>query len=136
MDDGALDRTGRNHRTLVSGTQLAAVALSVAACLVVLFMPLGEGVSTTSDGSTTETTSTLWNSDNPQAVGMIMVAAAIPLIALVAVGRWRRPTAAVATVLLTLFVMVGILSVGMFFLPATIAQLAAAIFPTRRAPER
>ena len=41
-------------------------------------------------------------------------------------GTWRRPVRAVAAILLTAFVVVGIFSIGLFYLPAAGAMFGAA----------
>lgn len=120
----------RHRRTVLICVQVGVFLLALAACVTVLFMPMGEGISTDSQGQTSSFAVTLWSSDNPQAVGMIVAATAITLIPLLARGRARRPVTASVAVLLALFVMAGMFSVGLFFVPAAVLQVVAALIPT------
>lgn len=133
MDVGAWIMDGvraRRHRALLLGVQWAAFVCALIACVTVLFMPLGEEETADAQGHLSVATQTLWGSDNPQAVGIIVAATAITLIPLLARGRARRPVAATVAVLLALFVMAGMLSVGLFFVPAAVLQVVAALIPT------
>ena len=120
----------RHRRAVLIGVQVGVFLLALAACLTVLFMPMGGGISTDSLGHTSSYTETLWSSDNPQAVGMIVAATAITLIPLLVRGRARRPVTASVAVLLALFVVAGMFSVGLFFVPAAALQVVAALIPT------
>ncbi|MFT4163866.1 MAG: hypothetical protein QM650_01330 [Microlunatus sp.] len=120
----------RHRRVVLICVQIGVFLLALAACLTVLFMPTGEGIGTDSQGHISSFTVTLWSSDNPQAVGMIAAATAITLVPLLARGRARRPVAASVAVVLALFVMAGMFSVGLFFVPAAVLQVVAALIPT------
>jgi hypothetical protein len=63
-----------------------------------------------------------WSVAIPASVGIGL--AAFPLAAR---GRWRRPVRTVSAVLLGAFVFLGIFSVGLFYMPAWVAMIVAAV---------
>lgn len=108
--------------------QVAALALSVLASLLLLVVPFFGGTSVTgsSDGTQTERTVTLLES---QGVG-VLVPLGIPvllmLVPLYPSGAARRWVSLACTVLLGAFALLALLSVGVFYLPALVCAIAAA----------
>ena len=111
--------------------QFVAAALALAAVLAVALLPSYIEVSTTSDGGEVVTSSTVL-----QVVGLwfllvLAIPLAITLLPLPARGRAWQPLSIISATLLTLFTILGSLSIGFYFLPAMIASIVAAFLPTR-----
>jgi hypothetical protein len=113
------------------GLLLTAFALMVAASLYLLLAPTGtsESSTTTSDGTVvTETThETLVESQGAGVVALLLIPPAIAAVPILAEQRRERPGVriAVTTVMLVLCFL-ALLSIGIFYLPGTLALAAAA----------
>ena len=103
--------------------------LAPAAALTLLFAPLGTSVAPVPGGSgrpneviahPSQLEVDGWDAAIPLAVPVLI--AAIPLSVR---GRWKRSVRVATAVLLGAFVIAGILSVGQFYLPATVAMIVA-----------
>ncbi|MDM4764400.1 hypothetical protein QT381_15475 [Galbitalea sp. SE-J8] len=110
-------------------TQYVAAALALAAALAIALLPSYIQVSTTSDGQESITSGTVL-----EVVGIwFLLVLAIPLILaalpLSATGRAWQPLSIVSAVLLSIFALVGSLSIGWYFVPATIAAIVAVFLP-------
>jgi hypothetical protein len=113
------------------GLAWAAFALALAASLILLLAPLGTSVEAVPAGGSSMTGHVTheslllhdgWSAAIPLAVPVGISGAAL----LPARGRWRRPVRGVAAFLLMAFVVVGIFSIGIYYLPAAGAMFAAA----------
>jgi hypothetical protein len=105
--------------------------LAVAASLTFLLAPVGTKVEAVPAGEDQDVgkvshTNMLqtegWSVAIPLSVGMVI--AAIPLVAR---RRWRRLVRTVSAVPLGAYVLLGIFSVGLFFVPAWTAMIVAAV---------
>ena len=115
------------------------VAWAIGAYLLLVGLPTYSQVSDTmsTDGSEIHTAgrATLVAVNGPRVYSIL----AIPVLAAALVvlpwpGKLRRPIAVVGAVIATAFVVLGMLSVGMFFLPSAVAliALATAVEPSSR----
>jgi hypothetical protein len=107
----------------------AAVAWTVATALVLLVAPMGTTVSASSNGSDTVTTTThpsLLETEGSGVVVILLVPVALALAGALgrAAARQRR---IVAGSVLTVFCLLGAMSIGIFFVPAAAALLAAGL---------
>jgi hypothetical protein len=126
-----VDRAVRDRSEAASRLALASFALALAASLVLLLAPLGSSFEAVLVGAGSApvrvTHESLlqhdgWSVAVPLSVPVGIAGAAF----LVGRGRRRRPVRAVAAFLLTAFVVVGILSIGIYYVPAAGAMFAAA----------
>jgi len=113
---------------------IAAIALALAAAAALLFVPFGtictaeaRPVGEPQAEPVCEPGPTLMATEGPGVIGLLAIPAihaAVP----VAAGRRRpaQPLRAVSALLLTAFSIVGIFSVGLFFVPAALAMVMAA----------
>jgi hypothetical protein len=104
------------------------LAYTVCASIVFLFAPLGTQESSSSGAAATSERVSLFTLNGWR----IVVVLGLPvLFALVPVVRRRsahlRTLLAASAVLLTTFVLLGILSIGIYYLPSAILMIAAAI---------
>lgn len=112
-------------------------ALSLLAALVLLVIPTGrqESVSISSTGEITRhsRSTTLVQSDGWSVLVPLAVPAAFAGVPLaLRRTRWRRGALVAASVLLLAFVVAGLFSIGVFYLPAAVAMVTAAILDGRR----
>jgi hypothetical protein len=115
---------------------LAPLLLTVATAIVLLVVPTGRqescfvgigGETTCSSRSTTLPESDGW--DVLAVLAIPVVLAGAPL--LLGSTRLRRPALVVASVLLLVFAALGAASIGLFYLPAAVTMVVAAVLDTR-----
>lgn len=117
--------------TPARAAQFAALAFAIAASLFTLLVPLGVAVTESSDGQHMVETTSLLSSASSFTIAAALSPVVLALVPLFFRGRvWRGVTIAV-TVLLLAFAIIGGFSVGLFFLPAVIAEALAAVLPRR-----
>jgi hypothetical protein len=117
---------------------VAALGLTVAATLVLLFVPFGEQVTVEATlpgeppGRELVERTTLLQEEGPTVIGLLAVPVAFSALPLIA-GRSRlvRPMRMASAVLLTGFTILGLFSVGLLFAPAALTMVAAAALETR-----
>ena len=112
---------------------LLALALAVVAFLVVLLAPLGTvAVESSITGRRTERVS-LVDEEGWGVAGVVAIPVAFAAVGAVGVRtRGRRWTTGLSAVLLVLWVLAGVASVGLFWLPAAGAMATAAVLVRRR----
>ena len=121
-------------RTLV----VVAAALVVLAAAAALFVPTGTELTVSSSGEETERSTTLWgdirDGEEDWSVALVLLAPVVVALAAVALDRTRlrRASRMGAAVLLSLFTLLALASVGLFFLPGAGAMLVAALVPDSR----
>lgn len=141
MDDvAAVSSTARpRYLTTKRVLQLIAVVLVVVANVVLLLVPTYSSASATSSGDSSQVTSTTAPVETMQTMLQVvgprlLVVLAIPLAAallpLWARGRAWIVLSIVSAALLWVFVLLGALSVGLFFLPAALVAVVAACVPS------
>jgi hypothetical protein len=129
---GRQDARSRRRGDPERGLALASFGLAVAASMILLLAPLGTSVEPVRAGeklsSGRVTHESLVHHDGWSVAIPLAVPVAISGSALLA-GRHarRRPHRAVAAFLLTAFVVVGIPSIGIYYLPAAGAMFGAAV---------
>ena len=103
---------------------VAALSLAVVAALVVAFAPLGRTCGTTLSGGTER----CWGTSAFSVDGSwILVVVSVPvLVALLPVLARRRAAFIISAALLWIGCLLGLLSVGIFFIPAATAMTLAA----------
>lgn len=121
--------------------QLVALLLAVAASSFLALVPVysGAATSTSSDGTvtTTQQTATLLEVNGPGALAVLLVPVLLTAVPALWFGRGRTPAAVVGTALLALGCVAGLLTVGVFYLPALVAAGLAFAARTRSArPEK
>lgn len=120
------------------GTLLAAAALlwTVGNGLAFLVVPVvtseSAGASTSTSGvssevATTATQQTLLQSEGPSVLIVLLIPVAIALVGALAKGRWRKRLRRSAGVVLLVACLIGSASIGIFYLPAPVLLIAAAI---------
>ena len=108
---------------------------SAALIVAGLAVPMGSEVSTSSSGAVEHTSATLVESNGLS----VLLVLAIPLLATVAVAvalRWRATTGGLAiawgvTAMLAVFMLLAMLSIGVFVLPVTAALVAVCTIARR-----
>lgn len=130
-----------SHRT-TGALAVAALAWTVAAGSYLLFAPLGTSSSssmTASDGGTvildsTTSNETLVDREGTGVLVVVLIPIGLALVAALARRRWAMPTRIGAGVTLTVLCVLGMLSIGVFYLPAAILLLVAGL-KTNRQPQ-
>lgn len=119
--------TTRPARRRTDVWQVAALALSVLASLALLVVPAFGGTSVTqsSDGTEVQRTTTLLEAQGPSVLVPLAVPALLMLVPLYHRGAARRWVSLACTVLLGSFALLGLLSIGAFYLPALVCSVAA-----------
>lgn len=102
-----MELEAREQRRAVSPIDLAAAGLALAAAVVASFLVL--------DG---ESWWTIW---------LLFAPAAVACAPLVVAGRARRVARIVAAILLVLWCLLALASVGIFYVPSAVVTIAAAI---------
>jgi uncharacterized membrane protein len=116
--------------------QLVAAAVALAGAMAFLFLPSYVEVTQSSDGPDSIATPTVLEVMGPVAFLLAAVPIASALLPLFAKGKaWQQLSIASAAIL-TLYTVIGALSLGFFFFPATVFALVAVFLPTHhvRAP--
>jgi hypothetical protein len=112
----------------------AAFLLSIAGALTFLFAPLGTSVSSSPGPGGDITPATRHPNaveiDGWWAAAPASIPVAVAGVPLAVKGRGRRPARVGAAVLLGVVVVLGIFSIGLFFVPAWIAMIVGATRPT------
>lgn len=118
------------HSTLSAARiwQLVALALAVAASLIVLFAPLySSSASNCTPGVACATAPVAPASalavNGPALLGPMLIPVLFTLVPLLVRSRAWRPASIVCAVLLGMTVLVALLTIGMFYLPALIASI-------------
>lgn len=131
--------TGKGHVGVQHGAifgakrvaQLVALALVVAAILAILVIPSYESVTTDSSGHETVTVSNVLSVNGLGVLAVLAIPFAISAIPMLVRGRAWNTVSIVAAVLLGVFAAIAALSLGLFFVPALIAEIVAACIPSR-----
>jgi hypothetical protein len=107
--------------------QVVALGLSLLASLVLLVVPAFGGTSASSEtgGREVVRTTTLLESEGPRVLLILLIPVILTLLPLLVRGRARRQVALACTLLLALGALVGLASIGAFYLPALIFAIAA-----------
>jgi hypothetical protein len=109
--------------------QLVAVGLALVAAAAVIALPLYSQVSSTSAGDQEATSSSLLSVVGPTVLLTMLVPVLSAALPLVARDRAWQPLSVVSAMLLAVFVALGLLSVGWFFIPALIVSVIAVFQP-------
>ncbi len=110
--------------------QLAACACSVVAAFGLAFIPLGGSQTSYADSAGNVsigpvTHLSLLQSQGPSVLFILAVPVVLTLIGVLSPARLRLVASVVSTSLLGLFAFVGMLSVGLFFIPAVLCSTVA-----------
>jgi len=110
------------------GWQSAAVVCAIAAAVALLVVPTGSGQGVSVDGSGSRT-SDITHYTLPQSEGRtILLPLAVPIILtvipLLISLRQRRTATLICTSLLSVGVVLAVMSIGVFFVPAVVCALA------------
>ena len=126
-----MSRDGRTGGS--PGARLAQVsfALAVVASVVLLVAPLGTSVESVPAGQSPETTNVSHHSLLDSEGWTVAIVLAIPVVVsgfpvLIGSRRGSRPARIASAVLLSAFVLVGLLSIGIFYLPVAATMVASA----------
>lgn len=111
--------------------QVIALALAVLGAWLMLEVPSYGTATTDSHGAETAETLSMLDAVGPAALGLAAVPVAIAVLPLFGVGRARQPLAIAGSVLMACFVLLGILSIGFFYVPALLAGLVAVFLEPR-----
>jgi hypothetical protein len=103
--------------------QLVALLLAVAAAAVLIGVPMNSG----------STTQTLLRAEGPHVLPVLLLPVALTLVPATWLGRGRTAAAVACAVLLVLVCLAGLLTVGVFYLPAAIVSGVAFTVPARGA---
>lgn len=135
QQDTGIDPRPR-YFTVKRWLQFIALAFTVAAVLAIALLPsyIQVGQTTDSSGAAEEVVE---SATVLQVVGVwFLLVLAIPvllaLLPILATGNAWQPLSIVSAVLLGIFTVIGSLSIGWYFLPATLVAIIAACLPTRR----
>ena len=113
----------RYDRRLV--LQTVAFTLAITASLVLLLIPGYTEVTQSSDGPEQVTTSTLLETVGPWIFMPLLIPVALTGLPLVFRGRSQSYVSVAAAIALAIFTVLGALSIGWFYLPATGVALIA-----------
>jgi cytochrome bd-type quinol oxidase subunit 2 len=117
------DSPGRRAESAARRWNIAAVAISAVTGLGAALLPLGTSMSANSNGPATSTRVSLLTNEGPSV--LIVVAIPVLLVALPLMLRSapaRHRARVVIVVLLGLLVLLGAMSIGVFFVPTLIAM--------------
>ena len=103
--------------------QLVAVLLAAAAAAVFVGVPMDTG----------STNQTLLQAEGPHVLPVLLLPVALTLVPLLWLGRGRTAASVTCSALLVLVCLVGMLTVGVFYLPAAIVSGIALAVPAPRA---
>lgn len=109
--------------------QFVAAGLAVAAAAAVIALPLYSRASSTSAGDQQVTSSTVLSVVGPTVLLTVLVPVLGAALPLVARGRAWQSLSVVSATVLAVFVVLGLLSVGWFFIPALIVSVIAVFQP-------
>jgi hypothetical protein len=112
--------------------QVVALGLSVAASLALLVIPAFGGTSASSEGGREVThATTLLESEGPRVLLVLAIPLVLTLVPLLVRGRGRGAVSVLAALLLGVGALLGLASIGAFYLPALIFAIAAATAAVR-----
>ncbi|MFC8796539.1 hypothetical protein ACFT2C_02300 [Promicromonospora sp. NPDC057138] len=109
--------------------QLVAAGLALVAAAAVIALPLYSEVSSTSAGDQQATSSTVLSVVGPTVLLTMLVPVLGAALPLAARSRAWQPLSVVSAAVLAVFVVLGLLSVGWFFIPALIVSVIAVFQP-------
>lgn len=109
--------------------QFVAAGLALVAAAVVITAPLYSQASSTSAGDQQTTSSTVLSVVGPTVLLTLLVPVLGAALPLAARGRAWQPLSVVSAAVLAVFVVLGLLSVGWFFIPALIVSVIAVFQP-------
>ena len=116
--------------------QIGALGLVVAASIIVLVAPTYSSVTTDSNGGEAATTQTALEVNGPWLLFVLLVPIAIAALPLFAHRRTWGVLSIVSASLLWVFVIVGMLGIGVFFVPGAAMAMAAAFLPVQAVRDR
>lgn len=120
--------------------QLVALLLASGSAILLLAAPLysGETTAVSSDGTTTatRTAATLAEVNGGWVIGLVLVPVALVAVHALWAGRGRTAAIVACTAPVALLGLVGILTIGVFFLPAVIVSGVSLLVPARPATSR
>lgn len=105
--------------------QLGALGLSLLGSLLLLVLPIYSSTTASSDSPETTTTRTLLEVEGLRVLPVLAVPVLLTLLPLYPKGAARRWVALVCTVLLAVGSLLGLASIGLFYLPALVCAIAA-----------
>jgi len=111
--------------------QLIAFVLATVAGMVVLFAPSYTIATSDSEGNEAVGSSTVWEVNGPISLLIIAIPVAITILPLLVRGPAWPAVSVVAAVLIGLFAVIGLFTVGFYFIPAVAADLVAVFLPAR-----
>ncbi|GAA1991744.1 hypothetical protein [Microbacterium pumilum] len=111
--------------------QIAALALAVLAAVVLLVVPTYESVTVSSDGGEISTSLTMLQAVGPWIFVVLLVPVLATAVPVFARGRAWSVLSMIGAIVLSGFVILSLLTIGMFFVPAAIASVVAACLPAR-----
>jgi hypothetical protein len=113
--------------------QVVALGLSLLASLVLLVIPAFGGTSASSDNGGREVvrTTTLLESEGSRVLLILLIPVVLTLVPLLIRGRGRGAFSVLAALLLGIGALLGLASIGAFYLPALIFAIAAATAAVR-----
>ena len=112
--------------------QIVAFVFTIAAALVVIFLPGSIEVSQDSTGRQAVTTPTLIQSSGGAILVPLLIPVILTVIPLLVRNRGWQATSIVATVILAVFAIIASASIGMFYLPAVVAAVTSLFIPSRK----
>ena len=104
-----------------------AVAWSATAYVALLFLPTSSTSTTTSDGAVFRGSRSIAESGDSRVFISLAIPLAVAMLALIAVRTHQRWLIYAAALAATLFAMLALASVGMFYLPVALALVVAAV---------
>lgn len=111
------------------GWQSAAVVCAIAAAVALLVVPTGSGQGVSVDGSGSRTGDithyTLLQSEGRSILLLLAVPIILTVIPLLISLRQRRTATLICTSLLSVGVVLAVMSIGVFFVPAVVCALVA-----------
>lgn len=129
------ERTGVSLRpayfTVKRVAQYMAAAFAVAAVLAAALLPVYTSVASGSAGQVDASSANLVQVNGLSVLLVLAVPLAMVILPLPATGRAWQPLSIVSTILLTTFAAISAASIGLYFLPAVLAAIAAAVLPGR-----
>jgi hypothetical protein len=114
--------------------QLASLGLSLLASLLLLVLPVYSSATSSSDGPEVTTTSTLLEVNGPGVLVILAVPVLLMLLPLYARRRARRWVSLACTLVLAAGALLGLASIGLFYLPALVCSVAATTAAMSEAP--
>ncbi|WP_344094646.1 hypothetical protein [Microbacterium deminutum] len=111
--------------------QVAALVLVAAASTVLLLVPTYESATTSSNGTETVTTQSMLEVNGPWLLVVLAAPIVLAVLPVFARGRTWVVLSIVSATLLWVGVILGSLTIGIFFVPGAILALIAACLPVR-----